>query len=229
MGDAALLVQFEDAIAPEVNAQVTGLDMAIGAADIEGIVETVPSFRALLVIYEPELISYDRLVTTLRGLLSRVARTGGPHGRLWTIPIAYGHPDGADMAEISDITGLSGTDIVDLNNAQEYMVYFISFLPGLPVLGRLPPALQLSRRPVPRQGIPPNRVLIGGMQSFITPQTTATGYYMLGQTPFRPYDRRANNPFMMRPGDRVRFRAISERELNSLHDRPGSDFLTAEA
>lgn len=229
MGDDALLVQFEDAIAPEVNARVTGLDIAVGAANIEGIVETVPSFRALLVIYEPELIGYDDLVGRLRALLAHATQIRPGRSRLWTIPLAYGHPDGADMAEIAEATGLSATDIVDINNAQEYMVYFISFLPGLPVLGRLPPALQLSRRPVPRQGIPANRVLIGGTQAFITPQTMASGGYILGETPFRPYDRRANNPFMMRPGDKVRFRAISAQELDRLTDRPGTDFLTADA
>ena len=229
MGDDALLVQFEDAIEPEVNAHVNALDIALGASDIEGIIETVPSFRALLVIYEPEILPCAQLVTRLRSMLGQLHESTRASNRLWTIPVAFGFPDGGDLAEISNITGLSPSGVVDAYNDTDYLVYFLGFLPGLPVLGRLPPALQVSRRPVPRQGIPSNRVLIGGMQAFITPQTTATGYYILGQTPFRPYDLRANNPFMMRPGDRVRFRPISERELEGLNDRPGTDFLTAEA
>lgn len=226
MGDDALLVQFDDAIAPQVNALVNALDIALGIADFDGILETVPSFRALLVIYEPEIISYSQLEIRIRTMLSGLGQRVETTNRLWTIPVSYGYPDGADLSEIAEITGLSQSGVVDASLADEYIVYFLGFLPGLPVLGRLPPELQLSRRASPRQGIPPNRLLIGGMQAFITPQTTATGYYILGQTPFRPYDRRANNPFVMRPGDRVRFRAISERELYQLNERPSIDFLT---
>ena len=88
-------------------------------------------------------------------------------------------------------------------------MYFVGFVPGLPVLGGLPPALHLPRRPAPRPGIPAGSVMIGGMQGLIVPMPMPSGWYTLGQTPLRCYRPEAEDPFRFRPGDRIRFRPIA--------------------
>ena len=70
VGDSALTVEFANAIDPAVNAAVQALDRAIAASNLEGIVETAPTIRSLLVIYEPETIDFDKLVDALRHLLA---------------------------------------------------------------------------------------------------------------------------------------------------------------
>jgi KipI family sensor histidine kinase inhibitor len=225
VGDSALSVEFEDAIDPTVNARVRALDRAIVVANLGGIIETVPSFRTLLIIYEPEDIELPALIEALRGLLRDGLNARAVSGRMWTVPVAYGYPTDADLIEVAAATKLTPDEIIAIHSGAEYQVYVVGFVPGLPVLGGLPAALHLSRRPDPRPGLPAGRVMIGGMQGLIVPMPMPTGYYSLGQTPLRPYIHGAADPFLFRAGDRIRFRPITVQQLETLADGSSDRFL----
>jgi KipI family sensor histidine kinase inhibitor len=212
-------------IDPGINALVRALDRAIAAANISGIIETIPSFRALMVIYEPEAIGFDPLIKELKGLIDDGLNVRAATGRSWTVPVAYGFPADDDLREVSEATGLSCDEVVAIHSGAEYHVYVVGFVPGLPVLGGLPAALHLSRRPEPRQGIPAGRVMIGGMQGLIVPMTMPSGWYTLGQTPLRPFSHGDANPCLFRPGDRIRFRPITPGELDALTGVANDRFL----
>jgi KipI family sensor histidine kinase inhibitor len=224
VGDSALSVEFEDAIDPTVNARVRALDRAIVVANLGGIIETVPSFRTLLIIYEPEDIELPALIEALRGLLRDGSNARAVSGRMWTVPVAYGYPTDADLIEVAAATKLTPDEIIAIHSGAEYQVYVVGFVPGLPVLGGLPAALHLSRRPDPRPGLPAGRVMIGGMQGLIVPMPMPTGYYSLGQTPLRPYKHGAADPFLFRAGDRIRFQPITVKELETLGETPSDRF-----
>jgi KipI family sensor histidine kinase inhibitor len=145
------------------------------------------------------------------------------------VPVAYGSPSDADLLEVAAATALSREEVVAIHSTADYQVYFVGFVPGLPVLGGLPPAIHLPRRPDPRQGIQAGRVMIGGMQGLIVPVTMPSGWYSLGQTPLRCYSPGAEDPFLFRPGDRIRFRPVTEREAEELMGLPGERFLDTEA
>ena len=225
VGDSAVSVEFDNEIDPAVNAMVRALDRAIAVSNVAGIVETVPSFRALLIIYEPETIDFDSLTEIVSVLIESGLNARTIAGRSWTVPIAYGFPTDDDLREIAGATGLSRDEIVAIHSGAEYQVYLIGFVPGLPVLGGLPASLHLPRRADPRPGLPAGRVMIGGMQGLIVPMPMPTGYYSVGQTPLRPYDRGAADPFLFRPGDRIRFRPVTPGELDTLARVPGHQFL----
>jgi KipI family sensor histidine kinase inhibitor len=229
LGDSALSVEFANEIDPAVNASVQALDRAIAVSNLEGIVETAPSFRSLLIVYEPEILGLEELITALRGLLAEGLRSRSVTGRSWTIPVLYGAPSDADLLEVAAATGNSRADVVSIHSSAEYRVYFVAFMPGLPVLGGLPPALHLPRRPEPRQGIQTGIVMIGGMQGLIVPMTMPSGWYSLGQTPLRAYRPHAQDPFLFRPGDRIRFRPVTPREADALAGLPGESFMDSEA
>lgn len=226
VGDCALSVEFDNIIDPKVSALVRALDLAIAASDIPGIVETVPSFRSLLIVYEPEDIPFDSLIQQLSQLISLGLNARAAGGRSWIVPVAYGFPDEQDLREVAEATRLTSDEIVALHSGALFQVYVVGFVPGLPVLGGLPAALHLSRRPDPRPDLPAGRVMIGGMQGIIVPMPMPSGYYSLGQTPLRPYLRGAANPFMFRPGDRIRFQPITPAELDVLAGTPSDRFLT---
>jgi KipI family sensor histidine kinase inhibitor len=225
VGDSALSVEFENEIDPHVNAMVLALDRAIAASNVPGIIETVPGFRTLLVIYEPEDITFAALIEQVELLIHDGLNPLVATGRFWTVPVAYGFPGDGDLTDISEATGLSRDEIIAIHSGAEYQVYIVGFVPGLPVLGGLPASLHLSRRPDPRPGLPAGRVMIGGMQGLIVPMPMPTGYYSVGQTPLRPYVRGAPDPFLFRPGDRIRFRPITPRDLDALAATPGHQFL----
>jgi KipI family sensor histidine kinase inhibitor len=186
VGDYALSIEFDNVIDPEVSALVRALDLAIAASDIPGIVETVPSFRTLLIVYEPEDIGFDPLIQQLSQLISLGLNVRATRGRSWIVPVAYGFPDEADFRDIVAATRLTSEEIIAIHSSAVFQVYVVGFVPGLPVLGGLPAALHLSRRPDPRPDLPAGRVMIGGMQGIIVPMPMPSGYYSLGQTPLRP-------------------------------------------
>jgi KipI family sensor histidine kinase inhibitor len=227
VGDGAISVEFGDAIDPGINAQVRALDRAVAASDIPGIIETVPSFRALLIIYEPEEIAPDELIAGLRGLIDRGLNVRAVTGRSWTVPVAYGFPDDEDLREVARTTGLSPEEVVAVHSSGVYQIYMMGFVPGLAMLGGLPAPLHISRRPEPRQGIAEGSVMIGGMQSLIVPMTMPSGWYTLGRTPLRLFNPAAANPFLFRLGDRLRFRPIAAREMDGLARMRNEYFLNA--
>ena len=225
VGDSALTIEFGDIVDPDVNALVNAFDRLLGASDVPGIIETVPSFRSLLVVYEPEIIGYELLVEALAGLLAEGLNASQIEGRSWTIPVAYGAPDDDDLREVAAAKGLTPGQVIDIHSSADYQVYLIGFVPGLPVLGGLPEALQIPRRATPRHGLPTGRVMIGGVQGLIVPIPMPTGYHSLGVTPVRPYMPGRTNPFLFRTGDRIRFRPISPREFEVLSNVPSEHFL----
>ena len=107
------------------------------------------------------------------------------------------------------------TKIVDLHSAAEYRVACIGFVPGFPFLAGLPKKLATPRRDVPRKEIPPGSVGIGGAQTGIYPLRSPGGWNLIGRTPLRLFDPTKGTPTLFRPGDRVRFRAITRDEFES--------------
>jgi len=216
VGDCALTVEFGDTVSRELNDAAVALDLALAAAEIEGIVETAPSYRSLLICYDPAEITHGRLVAAVRRLLSRpVARLGGGTAH-WTIPIAYDPPFGEDVPELALKLGLSEDAAIALHAAGDYRVFVIGFAPGLPYLGGLPDSLHIPRREVLRAPIPVGAVMIGGAQCAISPVVVPSGFYKVGETPLRPFEPDRENPFLFRAGDRVRFRRIDGAEFQRL-------------
>ena len=216
LGDAALTVEFGDVILPEVNAQVIALDLALAASELPGIIEAAPSYRSLLVCYEPAEISFAALVARLRVLLTHPGESTRPPARLWRVPVLYGEPSTTDLAVVAQQLGLSAEAVVALHAGGEYTLYFVGFAPGLPNLAGLPPALHLPRRPQPRPRIPAGSVVMAGAQTGVISTPVPSGWHILGHSPIRPFDPSRLDPFLFRPGDLVRFRPVDRAEYDRL-------------
>lgn len=223
VGDLGLLVEFGNAIDPALNDAVVALDRALAAMSLPGVVETVPTYRSLLIEYEPRDISLEHLVERVRGLLRRGAAAAGgwaaptrAAARRLLVPAAYGGELGDDLAEVARLLGADPEALIDAHLAAEYRVYMIGFMPGFAYLGGLPSALHLPRRRTPRARAPGGSVMIGGMQAAIAALPLPTGWHVIGRTPARGFDKGRAEPFLFRAGDRVRFRRISAAEFARL-------------
>ena len=216
LGDAALSVEFGDAITPELSARVVALDLALATADLDGIIETAPSYRSLLICYDPLQISHSELVDELRRLLSHTAPVRQSAPVTWTVPVAYEPPFGLDLPEVAGRLDLTEAQVIALHSDAEYQVYMMGFAPGLPYLGPLPAELHISRRDTPRPQVPAGAVMIGGIQANIVPMPVPSAWYVLGQTPLRLFDPARPDPFLFRAGDRLRFRRVDAHEYNHL-------------
>ena len=227
VGDTALTVEFGEAIDPAVNAAVIALDRALAAAEIPGIVETVPTYRSLLVCYEPAELPYATLLHHMRELLQAGFGQSYRAGRRWTVPVAYGGAFGEDLEQVAATLRLSPEEVVAEHTGIEYMVYLVGFNPGAPNLGVLPERLHIPRRKVPHPMVAAGSVAIGGMQTGITSIAIPTGWHILGRTPVRPFAPDRDEPFLFKPGDRIRFRPINPGEFQELAAEAASGDLVA--
>ena len=215
-GDLAVSVELGDEISPEVNTRVRALEYLIQQKAIPGVVETVPTFRALLVYYDPLVIGWDELVATIGSLISQAQPEALPPSRLVEIPCCYDGELGFDLCAVGEKLGLSPEEVVRLHSTAEFQVYFVGFTPGLPYMVGMPPRLTIPRLEKPRTKTPAGSVGIGGSQCSIYPVESPGGFWVLGRTPLSLYDPTRPDPILLRPGDRVRFRPIDRREFDRI-------------
>lgn len=218
-GDTALVVEFGDAVDPDINGRVLAFDAAVVAAKaaggLAGVIETVPTYRSILIHYDPLATGFDELATALRGL-KPVDRLEGGAVRRWAVPVVFGGAYGIDLDDVAARVGVTPTAVIDLFVAAEYRVYMIGFAPGFTYLGGLPARLHLPRRPDPRAKVPAGTVSVGGIQAAINSVEMPSGWHLLGRTPARAFDPRRPEPFLFRPGDRIRFAAVDEATYRAL-------------
>lgn len=212
-GDAALIVEFGDGIDPELNARVLALDRA--AAGQAGVLETVPTYRSLLVHYDPNETSAARLGPLLLTLATQPL-SGAAAGRVWRIPVVYGGEFGVDLDETAARHGLDATELIRRHAAPTYDVYMIGFLPGFAYLGGLDPTIATPRRTSPRLKTPPGTISIGGVQALVASIEAPSGWHLLGRTPVRTFMPSREPVFLLEAGDRVRFEPIDSRDFERL-------------
>jgi allophanate hydrolase subunit 1 len=194
-GDLAVAVELGDEISREVNARVLALDYLIGQRRLPGVTETVPSFRSLLVYYDPAATGYDELAAALRALAVQAAAVARP---------------------AAERLGLAPDELARLHAGADYDVYFVGFTPGLPYLAGMPERIHIARLETPRTKTPPGSVSIGGTQCCIYSVESPGGFWVLGRTPLALYDPAAADPILLRAGDRVRFRMIDRGEFDRI-------------
>jgi KipI family sensor histidine kinase inhibitor len=203
----------------EANTRVRALEYLIQQKAVPGIGETVPSFRSLLVYYDPLRIDYAALCATL-GELAGQAGTGVlPPARRVELPCCYDPELGPDLVAAAQRLQLSVDELVRLHAGAEYLVYFVGFTPGLPYMAGVPERIQLPRLETPRVKVPPGSCGLGGAQFCIYSVESPGGYWLLGRTPARLYDPTATEPTLLRAGDRVRLRPIDRAEYDAIAAR----------
>lgn len=218
-GDLALSIELGEEISVEINTRVRALEYLIAQKAVPGVVETVPSYRALLVYYDPSVVGYDALCAQLGALAEQATAAATPPARDVELPCCYGGELGPDLEAAAHRLELAVDELVRLHAGAEYLVYFIGFTPGLPYMTGAPERLTIPRLDTPRVKVPAGSVAIGGIQCCIYPVESPGGFWLLGRTPVRLYDPEAAEPILLKPGDRVRFRRVERDEFDDIAAR----------
>jgi len=218
-GDEAVSVELGDEISVAINTRVRALEFLIQQKALAGVVETVPTFGALLVYYDPAQVGFDDLCATIADLAEQATPAALPPPRLVELPCCYARELGLDLEAAATRLGLAPDELARLHAGADYLVYFIGFTPGLPYMTGMPDRLTLARLDTPRVKVPAGSVGIGGTQCCIYSVESPGGFWVLGRTPLALYDPGAAEPILLRPGDRVRFRAIDRREFDEIAAR----------
>jgi KipI family sensor histidine kinase inhibitor len=214
-GDTAFSVEFGNEISPEINGRVMALHAAIGqatkAGQLAGVVETVPSMRALMVCYDPMATSRAKLEPEIEGLIARGLPTG-MKTRQVTIPCCYDDPEFApDLKEIAERTRKKVEDVIALHLASRFTVYVLGFMPGLAYIAGLEKSLYLPRRSQPRVRVPRSTVAIAMDMTTIYPFESPGGWHLIGRTPLWMFDQRREQPVFLAPGDSLTFQRIDRK------------------
>lgn len=209
-GDSAITVEFSRHIDDDANRRVLALDQAIVGEPIPGVSETVPTYRSLLVHYDPGQIDFDTLGKRLLTLATRPV-PAPEKARHWRIPVAYGGEYGIDLEDVAKALGITPDDVVARHVASDYRVAMIGFSPGWSYLSGLDKSLHRSRRENPRLLTPAGTISIGGVQAGIQCLAGPSGWHLLGCTPARTYQLHRDPIFLLEPGDHVKFYQIDAK------------------
>jgi KipI family sensor histidine kinase inhibitor len=222
LGDSAVCVEFGDRIDPVLNRHVLRLGALVRAAGLPGVVETVPTFRSLLVRYDPLATDSASLVAAIENLLDS-RRDDAGRATLWRIPACYSADHAPDLDEVARETRLGTEEVVRLHSSVRYHIYMIGFVPGYPYMGDLPESLALPRRADPRVRVPAGSIAIAAGMTAIYPLESPGGWHLIGATPIRLFDLRRPRPALLSPGDRVVFEPVTAREFGAVRAAVASD------
>lgn len=224
-GDAALTVEFGETVDPDLNARVLALDQAV--TGLHGVVEAVPTYRSLLVHYDPLRVGFAELSATLLGLAG-AAPPEAEAGTNWRIPVCYGGPHGIDLEAAAAFHSITPDELVRRHAAPVYRVYMIGFLPGYAYLGGLDPTIAMPRRTNPRLKTPAGTISIGGVQALVASIEAPSGWHLLGRTPVRNFMPGRDPVFILKPGDRVAFQPIDVQAFDALERAAQAGEIVAE-
>ena len=215
LGDRGLLVELGTRIDPTVNGLVQRLHQILARENLYGVVETVPAYGSLLVVYDPLQAAPEALAQQIEDLCDfDDADQPGELPRLIEVPVIYGGEDGPDLDGVAAYHELTIEEVIRLHSGTVYRVYMIGFTPGFPYMGQLPQALDTPRRETPRTHIPKGSVAIAQRQTGIYPVVSPGGWQIIGRTPLELFDPLQNKPSLLGMGDEVRFTSITAEEAD---------------
>jgi KipI family sensor histidine kinase inhibitor len=219
-GDTAFTVEFGNEISPQINGQVMALHAAIGAAKatgkLEGVVETVPSMRSLMVTYDPLAISRADLQPQIDTLIASGLKADMKSRRV-TIPCCYDDPEFApDLAEVAERTKKTPEQVIAGHLASPFKVYALGFMPGFAYSAGLEQSLYLPRRSQPRVRVPRSSVAIAMNMTIIYSLESPGGWHLIGRTPLWMFDQRRDQPVFLAPGDSLAFQRIDRRTYDRI-------------
>ncbi|WP_116365239.1 5-oxoprolinase subunit PxpB [Parahaliea mediterranea] len=215
-GEAALMLYLGDETSPAVSARVQAAAQAVEAALGDDLVDLVPSYASLLIIYNPLTTDHFSVGRRVRSAVGGLDTGNAGEGREVRLPVYY-HPEaGEDLEALAQRAGLGVDEVIAIHSATEYRVYAIGFAPGFAYLGQVDERIAAPRLATPRQRVPRGAVAIADRQTAVYPAVSPGGWNLIGRCPTRMFDPAAEPTMPVAVGDRVRFEPIDRSRFLAL-------------
>lgn len=218
-GDRAVILEFGDGIDLETNRRIRKMFMAIRKTSIQGMVETVPCYRSLLVYYDPLEVDVRRMEQGLREIERDLGAMYPGEPKRVEIPVVYGGEFGPDIGHVADYHQMTIEKVIELHTRPIYLNSMYGFDPGFVLLIGLPLELETPRMENPRLKVPVGSVGIGAAQTGIYPFERAGGWHLIGRTPAKMFDLNREPQILVDIGDEVKFVRISEQQYDRMIER----------
>ncbi|WP_282804530.1 5-oxoprolinase subunit PxpB [Clostridium tetani] len=215
-GDKALTIEYGNEISEDISSKVRSMMVALETNKIDGIVEIVPTYRSLMVHYNPSIIGYDDLVNKLKSLENKLDDISLPEPEVIEIPTVYGGEYGPDIEKVAKHNKITVEEVIKIHSSKEYLIYMLGFTPGFPYLGGMDEKIATPRLKSPRTKINKGSVGIAGSQTGIYPIDSPGGWQLIGKTPLKLYEPNREVPILLKAGNYIKFVPIFEGEYKSI-------------
>ena len=225
VGDRAISIDFGQVIDPKINRHIRQTIERIKELQLEGIIELVPTYCALLVEYDAMLYSYSDICNIIEPTLEEgMTDTTNELVTVVEVPTVYGGEFGPDLSFVATHNHLSEDEVVSIHSGTDYLVYMLGFIPGFTYLGGMDSRIATPRLSSPRTLIPAGSVGIAGEQTGTYPSDSPGGWQIIGRTPVTMYDMSKAQVALLNAGDYVRYVPIDESEFHRIK-LLGSDYV----
>ncbi|HCI86990.1 MAG TPA: allophanate hydrolase [Dehalococcoidia bacterium] len=213
-GDSAILIELGSEIDPTVNDQVYSLASDIENTNINGVTDLVPTYRSLLVNYDPMAIGFNEMHDVMNQIVENHSNRESTDFEpvVIELPVVYGGEDGPDIENVAGYAGISAAEVIEIHSSTDYRVYMIGFAPGFPYLGGLDERIATPRLKTPRVLVPAGSVGIAESQTGVYPNASPGGWQLIGRTATKLFDVNSPKPSKITPGSRVRFVPVDSYE-----------------
>lgn len=215
-GDSALVAEFGNAISPVINARIRAFNIALEQAKLPGILELLPTYRSVMIQYDPMVIGTEALKAKLSAIAKNLDSIAIPPASVVELPVLYGGEMGPDLAFVAEHAGITPDEVIQLHTEPEYLIYMLGFTPGFTYLGGLNEKIHTPRLTQPRVKIPGGSVGIAGSQTGVYPIDSPGGWQLIGRTPVKLYDPNRAEPILPRAGQYIKFRAVDQAEFDEI-------------
>lgn len=217
VGDRAISIDFGQVIDPTINRHIRQTIERIKELQLEGIIELVPTYCALLVEYDAMLYSYSEICNIIEPTLEEgMTNTTNELVTVVEVPTVYGGEFGPDLSFVASHNHLSEDEVISIHSGTDYLVYMLGFIPGFTYLGGMDPRIATPRLSSPRTLIPAGSVGIAGEQTGTYPSDSPGGWQIIGRTPVTMYDMSKAQAALLNAGDYVRYVPIDESEFHRI-------------
>ena len=213
-GDSAILIELGSEVDPEISSMVFALTDLIKDAGLNSDLEVLPTYRSVLVYYDPLVCSYAEMFDAVNGAVEGLVEPISVNSslKIVEIPVVYGGDDGPDLHFVADHAGITEDAVIELHSGTDYRVYMLGFSPGFPYLGGLDERIAAPRLKTPRILVPAGSVGIAESQTGVYPNAGPGGWRIIGRTSVTLFDVNSSTPSLITPATKVRFIPVDQHD-----------------
>ncbi|RDB43033.1 allophanate hydrolase subunit 1 [Halomonas sp. DQ26W] len=210
-----LMIRLFDTIEETNMAWIIAADRALREAFGETLIDLVPSYTTLMLHYDCLELEHREAHRRIREALDDLQPADTQAGKRHEIPVWYDLSVGPELQRVAERAGVTVETVIQRHCDHDYCVFALGFAPGYGFMGLVEEALATPRLETPRHKVAAGSVGIAGRQTAIYPLPSPGGWNILGRTAVPLFEHARRGDPLLKPGDRVRFKAVSRDEFEA--------------